>query len=250
GTVVAFSRELDGEILTFRTEDGRIVDEDSGSVWDVFGTAIEGPRAGQHLGPIVGINHFWFSWAAFRPETRVYLPEEASQSMGAPTSVPASDATSGQNTPLELAGDFEIMVYTGAGELGGERVMFSELFARGKPVAVEMWAGLCASCRRALPEMETAYGLYKDDIVFVALDIGEYTGLGNEEDARALYAELGMSFPTGTILDPAVMSIYRVTGIPTTLYFRPNGELFHRSGGVVPAVVLGEEFAALLAASR
>ena len=24
--------------------------------------------------PVVVINHFWFSWAAFRPETRIYQP--------------------------------------------------------------------------------------------------------------------------------------------------------------------------------
>jgi len=29
---------------------------------------------GQALTPVVSINHFWFSWAAFRPDTRIYQP--------------------------------------------------------------------------------------------------------------------------------------------------------------------------------
>jgi len=31
--------------------------------------ATAGPLAGQRLSPIVHGDHFWFSWAAFKPET-------------------------------------------------------------------------------------------------------------------------------------------------------------------------------------
>jgi hypothetical protein len=40
----------------------------------VLGQAISGPLAGEQLTPVVAVNHFWFSWAAFKPETRVYQP--------------------------------------------------------------------------------------------------------------------------------------------------------------------------------
>lgn len=74
GAVNAFSRELDGQTLTFTFDGDRILDEETGSEWDVLGQAINGPLAGSQLEPVVGINHFWFSWAAFRPETQVYQP--------------------------------------------------------------------------------------------------------------------------------------------------------------------------------
>jgi len=74
GTANVFSRDLDGQTLTFRLHADRITDEQTGSTWNVLGEAVEGPQAGNHLTPIVAINHFWFSWAAFRPETRVYQP--------------------------------------------------------------------------------------------------------------------------------------------------------------------------------
>ncbi len=72
GTADAFFRTLDGQVLTFVFRDGRILDEETSSEWTVLGEAVDGPLAGKRLERAVAINHFWFSWAAFRPETRVY----------------------------------------------------------------------------------------------------------------------------------------------------------------------------------
>ncbi len=72
GSAAAFSPVLAGRLLTFRREAGRIVDVETGSVWNLLGQAVAGELAGQRLAPVVGINHFWFSWAAFKPETRVF----------------------------------------------------------------------------------------------------------------------------------------------------------------------------------
>ncbi len=72
GAATAFARDLAGQTLSFQVEDDRIVDEGTRSEWNELGQAISGPLAGQHLTAIVAHDHFWFSWAAFRPETRVY----------------------------------------------------------------------------------------------------------------------------------------------------------------------------------
>jgi len=74
GTAVAYQRALDGQTLTFVRVGDQIMDQETGSVWDVLGNATAGPLAGQALAPITAVNHFWFSWAVFRPETRVYQP--------------------------------------------------------------------------------------------------------------------------------------------------------------------------------
>jgi hypothetical protein len=74
GTANAYSRQLDGQLLTFRFEDNRIVDDQTNSEWNFLGLAVSGDLAGQQLEPVVAINHFWFSWAAFKPETRIYQP--------------------------------------------------------------------------------------------------------------------------------------------------------------------------------
>jgi hypothetical protein len=72
GMAALYSRELDGQVLSFTVEDGVIRDEQTGSTWNVFGTAIEGETAGRQLRQVIAAPHFWFAWAAFRPETRVY----------------------------------------------------------------------------------------------------------------------------------------------------------------------------------
>lgn len=74
GTAVAFSRMVDGEILTFAAENGSIEDNESSSTWNVLGHATGGPLEGTQLTEVVSINHFWFSWAAFKPETKIYQP--------------------------------------------------------------------------------------------------------------------------------------------------------------------------------
>jgi hypothetical protein len=72
GATGVFDPALDGRTLSFRFEDGAFVDEETGSTWNVLGQAVDGPLAGERLTSIVHGNHFWFAWAAFKPDTIVY----------------------------------------------------------------------------------------------------------------------------------------------------------------------------------
>ena len=60
GAATTFSRQLDGQTLIFVFDGDRIVDEQTGTEWDVLGQAMSGPKAGSQLEPVVSINHFWF----------------------------------------------------------------------------------------------------------------------------------------------------------------------------------------------
>ncbi len=80
GMAGLFERELDGEILSFVLVDGAIQDEQTGSTWNIFGTAVDGPLAGSQLRQLNAFPHFWFSWAAFYPETVIYGFEEQESS--------------------------------------------------------------------------------------------------------------------------------------------------------------------------
>lgn len=75
GAAVAYSRVLDGTTLDFEFKNGKILDTQTGSEWNILGQAIAGEWKGRQLEPVVAINHFWFSWAAFKPETKVYYHE-------------------------------------------------------------------------------------------------------------------------------------------------------------------------------
>lgn len=75
GSVRVFSPLVDGESLTFVSVAGEIRDEKTDSVWNTLGLAIGGPLAGTRLEPVVHGNDFWFAWAGFWPDTRVYGEE-------------------------------------------------------------------------------------------------------------------------------------------------------------------------------
>lgn len=74
GATGVFDPVLNGRRLTFRKEGDQIVDNETGSTWNIVGHAVEGELAGQQLNRWVHGDHFWFSWAAFRPETIIYQP--------------------------------------------------------------------------------------------------------------------------------------------------------------------------------
>ena len=72
GATGVFDPWLDSQKLTFRVDEERIVDNETGSGWDILGRSIDGPLAGKSLSPVVHGDHFWFSWAAFKPDTVIY----------------------------------------------------------------------------------------------------------------------------------------------------------------------------------
>ena len=72
GSTAMFVPTAGEQRLTFAWENGKFVDQETGSVWDLQGQAVEGPLTGEALLPVVHANHFWFAWGAFKPETLVY----------------------------------------------------------------------------------------------------------------------------------------------------------------------------------
>jgi hypothetical protein len=75
GATGVFRTEIDGKQLEFTVRGDEITDRNTGSSWDIFGRAVEGPLKGSQLEPVVHGDHFWFAWAAFKPDTIVYSKE-------------------------------------------------------------------------------------------------------------------------------------------------------------------------------
>ena len=63
-----------GQTLTFASENGVIRDRQTGSTWTLTGQAVSGQLKGQRLKPVAHVNPFWFAWAAYAPDTRIYAP--------------------------------------------------------------------------------------------------------------------------------------------------------------------------------
>jgi hypothetical protein len=72
GSATAYEPRSGDLLLHFEATSGGFVDTETGSRWDVFGRAVEGPLRGQRLRALPAVDHFWFSWAAFFPDTEIY----------------------------------------------------------------------------------------------------------------------------------------------------------------------------------
>ena len=72
GASGVFEATVDGTKLTFRFENDAIIDNETGSSWNILGKAVEGSMAGAALTPIPHGDHFWFAWGAFNPDTEIY----------------------------------------------------------------------------------------------------------------------------------------------------------------------------------
>ncbi len=71
GTSGVFLPVVRGEGLTFRVEDGEIVDEQTGSAWSVGGRARSGSLEREKLTPVQHLDTFWFAWSSHKPDTRI-----------------------------------------------------------------------------------------------------------------------------------------------------------------------------------
>ena len=74
GSSGVFKRELEGRSLTFEPGDqpGVFRDRETGSTWSITGRATAGELQGKALTAIPHGNHFWFAWAVFKPDTRIW----------------------------------------------------------------------------------------------------------------------------------------------------------------------------------
>jgi thiol-disulfide isomerase/thioredoxin len=147
-------------------------------------------------------------------------------------------ATADVDTPE--AADFQITVYDGQEVVGGDEVSFSEVLALGKPVVLNLWAGLCPPCRLEMPEFQEVSQQFGDEIILLGLDVGPFTNLGTSEDGKALVQELGITYPTGTTGSAEVVGAYRLLGMPTTYFITPDGQIVRQWTGLLTESKLAE----------
>jgi len=71
GATGVFDRRVGDRILSFTRVSGGFRDDETGSTWNVLGTAVDGPLLGTQLDPVAHVDTFWFAWGAFLPDTAV-----------------------------------------------------------------------------------------------------------------------------------------------------------------------------------
>lgn len=72
GGGAAFSRNLAGDVLTFESAGGAIVDAETGSMWSADGVATSGPLEGSALDGMPIRVTFWFAYVGAFPDAEVF----------------------------------------------------------------------------------------------------------------------------------------------------------------------------------
>lgn len=151
-----------------------------------------------------------------------------------PVLLAACGGASSQPPPASgSGGTFSIVAYQGADVLGGQQSTFSTVLQVGRPVVLNFWAGLCPPCRAEMPGFQKVSTEFAGKVQFVGIDIGPFLGLGNHDDARRLYMELGIHYPLAYAVDDSPLRIYNIVGMPTTVFFNTKGQVVDMVTGIV-----------------
>ena len=142
-------------------------------------------------------------------------------------------SSSGSGGVGTSAPDFEFSLYQGDSEVGFREGDLASL--QGRPMVLNFWAGLCPPCRAEMPQFQSFYEEFSDEILLLGIDIGPFRDLGSNRDAEALLLELGITYPGGWTDDGSVPRKYGVVGMPTTLFIKSNGEIFEKVGHAIDA---------------
>jgi len=74
-TTTAFVARAKGKTLRFRASNAdatELTDKETGSHWDAYGKCFSGPLKGAQLESLILEPEYWFAWAEFHPETKIY----------------------------------------------------------------------------------------------------------------------------------------------------------------------------------
>lgn len=144
---------------------------------------------------------------------------EAAEEQTLPTqqqTQPAAESTEPSETADMTAPDFT--VYDGE----GNPVTLESL--RGKPVILNFWATWCGYCVMEMPDFQTMYDTYGEQIHFMMVNVTDgYQE--TQEAASGFITEKGFTFPVYYDLELSAASAYGVNAMPVTYFIDEKGAL-------------------------
>ncbi len=121
---------------------------------------------------------------------------------------------------------------------------FSLEMHEGKPVLVNFWFPSCPPCRAEMPDLQTAYEKYGDDVAFIGI---QQLGLDSAANGQAFVRELGLTYPNMPDLNSTVQFGYKAFSYPTTVFLNKDHNIARTWTGIIGEEQLAEQLDALLA---
>ncbi len=143
------------------------------------------------------------------------------------------------------APNFSFSLFQGEDVVGGQELDLHSLIG-SKPIVLNFWAGLCPPCRAEMPDLQEFNQEYKDQALLLGIDLGQFFGLGNLEDAKNLLKELEVTYPAGSTADSDLVKNYKVLAMPTTIFINTDGTIVNKWTGALNSSVLSDETTKML----
>ena len=120
-------------------------------------------------------------------------------------------------------------------DLEGNEVNLTDFF--GKPIIVNFWASWCGPCKMEMPDFDAAYATYKDEIVFLMVNMTDGSR-ETLEKASSFIADSEYTFPVYYDTEYSAAITYSVSSLPTTYFINADGELIAHARGAIDADTL------------
>ena len=146
----------------------------------------------------------------------------------APTLAQAQAQTGGKAPEIDLP------------TLAGTPMKLSAL--RGHPVVVTFWGTWCPPCREEFPRLVAAYGKYRGDGLEI-IAVNQRDQELSVKDVKAFSDSFAVPFPIALDVRGRSRRVYRLVGLPTTVFIDTAGTIRQ----VQPGPVSEEAFARGLA---
>lgn len=147
----------------------------------------------------------------------------------------ASSATNSESK--NMAADFSAM------DKDGNIVKLSDY--KGTPVILNFWASWCPPCKAEMPDFQTAYETYGDDIMFMMVNLTD----GNRETVEKATEHVmtqGYTFPVFFDTSSSAAVAYGITSIPSTYFIDADGNIVGHAVGSLSLDELEDGIALLM----
>jgi thiol-disulfide isomerase/thioredoxin len=115
----------------------------------------------------------------------------------------------------------------------------------GRPILINFWASWCKPCRTEMPLIIAAYRAHQPErLAVLAIDLADQEG--STKDIRKFQAEFQMPFPVLLDKKGKARKLYRLRGIPTSVFVGSDGVVRAVHQGPIDSAALQRNLSEIL----